>query len=289
MRITDTHTHVWAPPSNEHPWVNTRVARDVAEYGAGMLYDAADLREDMDAVGVDRAVVVNFALTDWTDNAATIRAVEAHDDLLGVVTLDEFAADAPDRLREYMAVDGVLGLRLGAVCPHDRMWETYDPSVTWLCDLADEERFWAAVRETDAVVQILAHERQLDQVVETVERHPDVTFLLDHFALTDAETAPEDSPFSRLAALADYDVGVKLSAVTYCSNEPFPYPDMHDHVRWLLDTFGHEQLLWGSDYPNVSDAATYEEAMRWLDHVDGLSDADRAWLYDRSFERRVGP
>jgi predicted TIM-barrel fold metal-dependent hydrolase len=62
---------------------------------------------------------------------------------------------------------------------------------------------------------------------------------------------------------------------------------MHDHVRWFLDQFGRERVVWGSDFPNVSDAATYEESLAWLEHVDGLSTADRKWLRGRAFERHV--
>jgi L-fuconolactonase len=289
MQITDTHTHVWSPPSDEHPWVNPRVMDDVASYATGPLYDASDLLVDMDEVGVDRAVVVTFALADWTDNHATLRAVRNHDALLGVVKLDEFGADAPETLREHMAVDGVVGFRLGAVCPHDRMWREFDPSATWLSDLLDEEPFWDVVRETDAVVQVLPHERQLDQVVEMVERYPDLAYLVDHFALTDPTVPPDEPPFARLADLAEHDVSVKLSEAAHRAGTGFPYPDLHDHVRWLVDTFGREQVVWGSDYPNVSDEATYGESVRWLERVDSLSERDLTWIYDRSFGKLVDP
>jgi len=285
--VVDTHTHVWLPPTEDHPWINPRVMGDVAGYGAGALYGTDDLHADMDRVGVEEAVVVNFALTDVRDNNATIQAVANSDDLYGIVTLDEFADDAPDRLREYMSVDGVLGVRLGALCPHDRMWMAFDPSVTWLADLADHDPFWDAVEETDAVVQILVHDSQLDQALSVVEAHPEVTYLLDHFAMTDPSVPPGEPPFATVADLADYDVGVKVSEIVHRSNQEFPYADVHDHVRWLVETFGRERVIWGSDYPNVSDQATYTESLRWLDHVDTLSGADREWITERSFRDLV--
>jgi predicted TIM-barrel fold metal-dependent hydrolase len=286
--VVDTHTHVWLPPSEDHPWINPRVMGDVAEYGAGALYGGGDLLADVEDAGVDSAVVVNFALTDVRDNNATIRAVEEHDDLHGIVTLDEFADDAPERLREYMSVDGILGLRLGALCPHDRMWMAFDPSVTWLADLKDHDPFWDAVRETDAVVQVLVHDSQLDQALSVVEAHPEVTYLFDHYAMTDPEVPPEEPPFATFAELADYDVGVKVSETPHRSNEGFPYEDVHDHVRWFVETFGRERVIWGSDYPNVSDVATYEESLGWLDHVAALSEADREWITEESFWDLVG-
>jgi len=63
-----------------------------------------------------------------------------------------------------------------------------------------------------------------------------------------------------------------------------------DHVRWLLDTFGRKRVLWGSDFPNVSNpefgGMGYVETHEWMEEVPYLSDADKRWLLDdaaRSF------
>lgn len=63
---------------------------------------------------------------------------------------------------------------------------------------------------------------------------------------------------------------------------------MRDHARWLLDEFGRERVVWGPDYPNVSDEATYWEALQWLEHVEGLSETDLKWIRDRAFRSHVG-
>lgn len=286
----DTHTHAWEVPTRDHPWVTGELARQADGYSVDTVYEAVDLLADMDAVGVDEAVVVNYPLTEWTDNSDVIRAVREHDRLYGIVTLDEFADDAPERVREYAAVDGILGLRLGAICPRDRMWRAFDPGATWLRDLLEEWDFWAAVHETDTLVQVLAHVDQLDQAVEMVERYPDVRYVFDHFGLADPAVAPADGPFARFADLAEYDsVAVKLSEVVHRSVEPFPYEDVHTHAQWFVDTFGRDRVAWGSDYPNVSDEASYEEALTWLEHVPTLSSTDRRWLTERTFEEFFVP
>jgi predicted TIM-barrel fold metal-dependent hydrolase len=289
MRVIDTHTHAWGPPSREHPWVNgPLVENEVAGFAVDPVYDAEGLVDDMDRVGVDEAVVVGYPICEWTDNWYTMRAASDRDRLYGVVMLDPFADDAGERLREAMAVEGVLGVRVAPICPYDRMWETFDPSVDWLLDAAEETAFWKAARETDALVQVLAHRTQLDQALEFVERYPDLTYAFDHMGHPDPATAPGDDAFARFADLAEYDgVAVKVSEVPHWSGESFPYRDLHDHVRWLLDHFGRDRVVWGSDYPNVSDVAEYAETVHWLDHVDGLSDADRTWLRDRSFREHV--
>jgi predicted TIM-barrel fold metal-dependent hydrolase len=286
--VLDSHTHAWGPPSESHPWINgPLVETHLDGFSVDTVYIAEKLLADMDATGVEEAVVVGYPVVDWTDNWYTERAAADSDRLYGIVMLDQFADGAADALREAMAVDGVLGFRLGAACPYDRMWETFDPSVTWLRDALEKTVFWAAAEETDATVQILAHHEQLDQVRELVEAHPDLTYLLDHFSHAGPDTDPGEV-YADLEALADRDaVAVKVSEVVHRSAEGFPYPDMHDHLAWLLDAFGRERVIWGSDFPNVSDAATYGESLRWLDAVDGLSAGDRRWLTDRAFRRHV--
>ncbi|MDJ1433224.1 amidohydrolase family protein [Halostagnicola sp. A-GB9-2] len=283
--VLDTHTHAWTRPTRDHPWVNGPLVETVDEFGVDTVYTAEKLLEDMDAVGVDEAVVVGYPICEWTDNHYTLECVEANDRLSGIVMLDQFADGAADRLRDRMAVEGVLGFRLGAICPYDRMWETFDPSVSWLRESIEETSFWEAARDTDALVQILADIDQLEDVIELVETYPDLRYALDHFCHADPTVPPEESKFGALEALAadEYEVVVKISEVVHRSEAEFPYRDVHDHVRWLLETFGRERIAWGSDFPNVSDEATYEESLRWLEHVDCLSKKDRTWLTGRSF------
>jgi L-fuconolactonase len=284
--VIDSHTHAWGLPSRTHPWVNGDIIELVETFDVDAAYTAEKLLADMDSTGIDEAVVVGYPICEWTDNWYTVTAATDHDRLSGIVMVDPFSTHAADHLRDLMATDGILGFRLGAICPYDRMWETFDPTAEWLRDAIEETAFWAAARETDALVQVLAHVDQLDHVIELVETYPDLTYLIDHFSHADPNEPPDESAFAQYAALSEYDtVYAKLSEVQHRSEESYPYADMHDHVRWLLDEFGRERLVWGADYPNVSDVATYEECVTWLECIDELSTGDLRWLRERSFEQ----
>jgi len=287
--MLDSHTHAWGYPSREHPWVTGPIIDLVDSFDVHTAYTAERLLDDMDDAGVDEAVVVGYPICDWRDNHYTVSCAAEHDRLHGVVMIDPFADDAADQLRDAMATEGVIGVRLGAACPHDAMWERFDPDATWLRESIAETAFWEAAAETDALVQVLAHEDQLHQALALVETYPELTYAFDHFAHADPAVPPAEGPFAAFADLAEYDtVAVKVSEVVHRSDEGFPYTDMHEHVRWFLDTFGRERVVWGSDYPNVSDEASYGDAISWLDHVDGVSDADREWLTGRAFREHVG-
>lgn len=290
--ILDTHTHAWGPPTEDHPWINGPLVEDsTSHFSTNVVYTADRLLADMDEAGVDEAVVVGYPITDWTDNWYTAKAASENDRLYGVGMLDQFADEAAEKLREMMATRGMLGFRLGAVCPYDEMWERFDYDQTWLRDAIGEEEFWTAAEETDALVQILAHTSQLDQALELVKRYPDLAYAFDHFSHADAEADPERA-YAEFESLAEYDrVAIKISEVAYLSNETYPYEDTFDHLRWLLDTFGRERVVWGSDFPNVSHdefgGMTYDDTRTWLDAVPFLSARDREWLTGRAFRDLV--
>jgi len=285
----DTHTHAWGAATPDHPWVNGPILDLVDTFDVHTVYTADRLLADMDRNGIDDAVVVGYPICDWTDNWYTRRVAAEHDRLHGIVMLDPFADDAATQLRECMQTDGVLGFRLGAACPYDRMWETFDPTVSWLRDAVEETEFWETALELDATVQILCDHSQLDQALELVEAYPELTYLFDHFAHADPETPTDTGTFAQFADLAEHEtVAVKVSEIPHMSDSAFPYADMHDHVRWFLDTFGRERVIWGSDYPNVSDVASYAEARNWIREMDSISKQDRQWITDRAFRQHVG-
>ncbi|MFB6106872.1 MAG: amidohydrolase [Halobacteriaceae archaeon] len=287
MTTLDPHVHAWGPPTADHPWATGALVDAVAEFSVHPVYTADRLLADMDAADVDEAVVVGYPIYRWTDNAYTVEVAGAHDRLSGVVMLDPFAADAAATVREAMAAEGVLGFRLAPYCPYDEMWAAEDPGTDWLRDAIEETAVWEAARETGALVQLYVHHEQLDQVADLVAAYPEVTYAVDHFAQAGADVDPEEA-LSDLRALAEYDgVLVKASEASHRTEAGFPYEDVHGLLRWLLEAFGRERVVWGSDYPNVSDVATYAEAVEWVEAVDFLSASDREWLTGRAFRRAV--
>jgi predicted TIM-barrel fold metal-dependent hydrolase len=275
--------------------VNEEVVKIAANFTVDIDYTGEKLSQDLEETGIDKAVVVGYPINDWTDNSYTIEVVEAFQNLTGVVMLDVFADDADTRLRDYMAHDGILGFRLGVQFPHEyeSMWTDFNSDVTWLRDAIDEvPDVWEAARETNALVQLFVHHSQLDQVQELVESYPDLTYAIDHWAHADPSDEIGEGSFAGLGELAGYEnVAVKVSETPYVSNEPFPYPDVHDHLQWLLDTYGRDRIIWGSDFPNVSNprfgGATYSDAFNWIMHLEGLSNEDLDWLTKRAFKNHI--
>jgi L-fuconolactonase len=127
-------------------------------------------------------------------------------------------------------------------------------------------------------MDLCVRQHQLDEVVDLVDRCPDVLFVLDHLGkprITTDDLAPWASSMTRLAERPN--VRCKLSGIM---SEAPPDRRTVSHLRpWLehsLAAFGPARCMFGSDWPVLTGAATYVE---WcevvLDTLVELSEEDR--------------
>lgn len=66
------------------------------------------------------------------------------------------------------------------------------------------------------------------------------------------------------------------------SGQDFPYEDTRAPVRELIARFGPERLMWGSDFPWVTQKCGYKNAWNIVD--DGyLSEEERKWVMGGTF------
>ena len=283
MTTIDTHTHVWGADEEPYPWVGT----DLPPGWSG-AYTHDDLIGTMDANGVDEAVVVTPPLygNGPDANAYTLDSLAAHPHRLwGVGSVDPFASDVAHRIRDLATHDRVLGIRLYAAFEYDPVPSKLDRNGRWILD----ERLrplWETAVETGSTVYVFPKAQQLDAVIEVADRYPDLTLVVDHMAWPDETTAPDEPPWDRFAGLAAYEnVSVKVSSLPRASDDDWPYTDLHGYVRCLVEWFGADRLLLGSDYPWMDTWASYDECLSWVDECASLSSTDRAWLRHRTFER----
>ena len=92
-----------------------------------------------------------------------------------------------------------------------------------------------------------------------------------------------------LLDLAKYDnVVVKISGAGTLSKEAFPYKDIWDPVRRIIDTFGLDRCMWGTDWTRAVAFLTYREGVDAFRHTDRLTDADRAKLMGGTLTKVYG-
>ena len=75
-------------------------------------------------------------------------------------------------------------------------------------------------------------------------------------------------------------VFAKLTLLPLASREPFPFLDVHWMVRELVDAFGPERCLFGTNFPQAqySPHVSYEQVVSLFTDVIDLSPSEREWI-----------
>ena len=266
--IFDTHVHIWSADRARYPMVPGR-ERPIEHDGS-----AETLIRLMDAAGVQAALLVQ---TPWLgeDNrylVDSMRRFPGRFAALGWLE-DPLAAGAAERLRRQRDEDRFHGVRLHLT--EERVNEGV------LAGTADP--LFAAARTLGVPVQFLNRVPTHPTIVGVARRFPDLTIVVDHLGHPLVEEAPgfaSSEPFFELAQHPN--VYVKVSNHVISSKAPYPYADLHDYQRRMIDAFGPARLMWGSNWPMQPESPTYQQRLdavrAELPAFNALSAAEQAQI-----------
>ena len=267
MKMIDGQIHIWLANTPDRPWPMGAVSLHGAPYTAEMAI------AQMDQAGVKGAVLVPPS---WVgaDNSYALEAAAAYPDRFMVVgRYNHEADDAAHQVETWRDSPGMVGMRV--TLHNDKMRPLFtDPAYHW---------FWACAEATDLplMTYVLGG---LTVLVPIIERHPRLRLVIDHSGR--AAQGPKDDAawhdVADLLALAKYpNVAVKVSSLPSFSTQPFPFPNLHRHIRAIYDAFGSQRMIWGSDVTRLT--CRYDENIRlFSDALDFLSDEDKEWIFWRS-------
>jgi L-fuconolactonase len=115
---------------------------------------------------------------------------------------------------------------------------------------------------------------QAADAVTLVAQCPDVAFVLDHIGKPDIRNGVMEPWAARISELAAFpNVHCKLSGmVTEADPETWTPDDLRPYAEHVLDSFGADRVMFGSDWPVATLASSYR---RWfetaLSFIDELS------------------
>jgi L-fuconolactonase len=288
MKLIDTHTHTWGYDTAELPW-----NADVLPPDWNGPYTHRDLVTDMNRIGIDEAVVVTTPLygRGLRANEYTMRSIEAWPNrLYGVGIMDFFPeqGNVRETFRGVVGHERMLGVRMHAAMDYAEVPTDVNRTANWILDDALTP-VWEEATIQDAAIFIFPKAEQLSSITELAAKYPDTDIVIDHMAWPDETTDPDAKPWTTFEDVAEHrNVYVKVSSLPRSSEREWPYKDLHRYIRNLLEWFGPERLLLGSDYPWMDSWAPYEDCLSWIDSVDFLSRRDRAYLSHRTFDELHG-
>ncbi len=138
------------------------------------------------------------------------------------------------------------------------------------------------LKEFGLTYDILVYPKQLPAAMEFVTHFPEQPFVLDHIAkphIRDGILSPWDAQIRQLAAFPN--VLCKLSGmVTEADHLHWKRDDFRRFLDIVVDAFGTQRIMWGSDWPVCLLAGRYEEVYRLIDDFTaGWSPVDRQFLF----------
>ena len=125
---------------------------------------------------------------------------------------------------------------------------------------------------------------KLGQVSVRMLRHYDAIGLLQPARPPVPADVWADLP--KLLALAQYaNVRVKISGACTMSHLPFPYDDIWDPVLRIIDAFGLNRCMWGTDWTRTIGMLTYEQGVAPFRDTRRLSESDKAALMGGTLQK----
>lgn len=266
--MIDTHVHFWQLDRGDYGWITPErpvLARD---------YQPRDFQQVISGTPVTGCVAVQAAPSEADTEYLLAQAAE-HAVIKGVIGWTDLTSPAcAARLDQWQTHSAFKGIRPMAGVQAGPEWLGESHAVG-LRELA----------RRDLILEALALPHHVPGIAAIAQSHADLRIIINHAA----KPKPDDlaqwaEDMSALSGLET--VSCKLSGLTQQSRDP----DHQTHVcEVLLDVFGPERLIWGSDHPVLLETATYAG---WLARTETLlaplSSAERTQILQDNSLRVYG-
>jgi predicted TIM-barrel fold metal-dependent hydrolase len=260
MRI-DTQVHVVSRDHERYPLDPPDM--DVPRWFEHHPRTADEVLAEMDAAGVDRAVLVQGFSAYQYDNRYTADAAAARPDRFASACIVDVHADPVRMIRHWVSDRGARAIRLFLQLGDDG----------WL-DGPDCDAVFDTLEELGAIAQAAVVADQLAGVARAAARHPGLTVLVDHCGFPDFSGGPSYPNARHLFMLAAVpNVHLKLSAHVFQLAETAG-TTARAVTDGIVEAFGAARVMWASDF-TVYDRPYAE----WLRQAElacaGLTASDR--------------
>lgn len=273
MMIVDSQVHMWGANTPERPWPDRGPPQRPEPLGKDEL-----LRE-MDGAGVDRTIIVP-PMWEGDRNDLALEATHTHPDRFAIMgRLDPTAPESRGKLATWRRRPGMLGLRFSFTAPTLRPLLT-EGQMNWV---------WDEAEDAGVPIYVLVKPVDLNLIDEIAASHRALKLVMDHLALPlDKKDDEAFRDLDSLLALAKHsNVAVKVSSLPNFSSEPYPYRNLHPHLRRVYDAFGPTRMFWGSDLTRL--ASTYRQCVTmFTEEIPWLSKQDLTWIMGRGVCQWLG-
>jgi predicted TIM-barrel fold metal-dependent hydrolase len=257
MKIVDTHQHLWDLDLFPYAWLELLPKLNRS-------FRIGDYREATRGLDIEKTVFVECDVDEdqvLEEARYVFRLAENKENLIGgVVASGRPESDGFQTYLEKIASHAKLrGIR--------RILHTQPD------ELGQSKKFIENVRSLSAYnlpFDICVLSRQLPIAIHLVSRCPGVKFILDHCGAPQVKERLLDPWRSRIREMAQFPhVFCKVSGlVAYADPQHWTLDDLRPYVEHVIESFGWDRVMFGSDWPVCTLSASYKQ---WVETLTSLT------------------
>jgi predicted TIM-barrel fold metal-dependent hydrolase len=272
MRIVDTHLHLIYPETFTYEWIKGSI-----ELNRPWTVEAYWAEVEANDLGIEAAIHMEVDVLESEMITESEFALNVHPQVVAAIANGRpESKDFPAYLEKVTAIGKVVGIR--------RLIQGQPP------ELSTTPLFIENLKRLPAyglTFDICAKSHELEIANRLVQAAPEVQFVLDHCGNPKIGEGEWETWARQIDAIAaNRNVVCKVSGILANVKGNWTVDQLRPYVEHVIEQFGWDRVVWGSDHPVVT---LFADLTRWVratrEIIAGCSKEEQEKLLHRNAER----
>ena len=252
--IIDSHQHFWCLERGDYAWLTndlTAIYRN---------FEPKDLEPILKANGITGTILVQ-ATDNEEETKFMLSLADENDWIKGVVGwVDMQSNHACKKIQEFSKYSKFVGIR-------PMIQDIKDDN--WMMNAAIKPAVQTLI-EKNLTFDALILPKHLSIFKQFITKYPDLKIVIDHCAKPDIKNNIFQPWADQMAEIAEHkQIYCKLSGLVNEAGNGWTMADIKPYAEHVLNIFGTNRVMFGSDWPVVNMASDYQ---KWKEICDRLTD-----------------
>ena len=269
----DSHHHLWNLKTLDREWIIGEKLAPIKR-----TFAMEDFLQERASSSIDLSILVQSA-TSYAEIREMFDLAQEHRSIAGLVAwIDMSSKDCIDRLDSYLDLPGaeyLVGIRDGAQGRVDIGWLSSQTVVQNVKKLASK----------NLAFDLLVDPPHLPSSLSLIKQVPEVTFILDHIGKPNIANGEISEWLSIIKEIAKPEnIYCKISGMaTEADWQNWQVEDFRPYFEVVIDAFGIDRIMFGSDWPVCKLAASYGQVVEIAEYlVSELSESEKDKFWSKN-------